>query len=149
MTQNLNNFLAAQNNKKYATKSGTKIHTLLKNIVLDDVSGNSGDAQIVEQIQQHPELKRFFAHNAQTEVPLAGTINGTFISRRLDRLLIDNATKTVSFIDYKTDTDKQTLFETYKKQLSEYAQLLRSAYQGYKITGYILWTQDWQLQQII
>ena len=52
-------------------------------------------------------------------------------------------------IDYKTDTDMDTFRDKYKKQLTEYAQLLCSAYPKYKITGFILWTQNWQLEKMI
>lgn len=149
MIQNLNNFLKEQNSKTHATQSGTKIHALLKNIVIDAKSDNVGDIKIIEQIQQHPELLPYFTKSAKTEVPIAGFVNNFFISRRIDRLLIDSDTKNISFIDYKTDTDKQVFVDKYKKQLNEYAQLLRSAYPEYKINGYILWTQDWQFEKII
>lgn len=149
MTHNLTDFLNAQNNKKLATASGTKIHTLLKNIKIDSVFGNTGDAEIIAQIQKHSELIPFFAKSAKTEVPIAGNINGIFISRRIDRLLINKEDKTIFFIDYKSDTDKQTFIDKYTKQLTEYARLLKSAYPDYKITGYILWLQDWQLEKVI
>lgn len=149
MTQNLNNFLTLQNNKKYATQSGTKIHALLKNIVIDDTIINNGNKEIVEEICLHPELKPFFVKSAQTEVPIAGFINGKFVSRRIDRLLINSATKTVSFIDYKTDTDKQIFVEKYKNQINEYAQLLKSAYPEYKVLGYVLWLHNWNLEQFV
>jgi len=149
MTQNLNDFLTTQTNKKYATQSGTKIHALLKNIVLDNKSGDVGNSEIIEQIKQYPELKQFFGPSAQTEVPIAGHINNVFLSRRIDRLLIDTQNKSIMFIDYKTDINKETFIDIYKKQLREYAQLLQSAFPGYKITGFILWIHDWQLEQII
>jgi len=149
MTQNLTDFLRATDNKKYATQSGTKTHVKLKNIVIDEMHGNRGDAEIINHILQVPNLKQYFCPNAQTEVPIAGFINGNFISRRIDRLLMNHKTKTIDFIDYKTDTNKDVFIEQYKKQLDEYAQLLRSAYPDYKIKGYILWTADWTLQQII
>ena len=149
MTRNLNDFLSTQNNKKYSTQKGTKIHTVLKTVILDAVSGNSGDSEIIRQIEQYPDLKPFFVASARTEVPVAGIINGVFLSRRIDRMVIDNNTKTITFLDYKTDTDKQTFIEKYKKQLSEYAQLLHSAFPNYKITGYILWLHDWELEKIV
>lgn len=149
MTQKLTDFLTAQNNKKYATQTGTRIHAQLKNVVIDAIFGNAGDIGIIEKIQHHPELIPYFNRCAKTEVPIAGYVNGIFISRRIDRLLIDNANKTISFIDYKSDTDKLIFSDKYKTQLNEYAQLLKSAYPEYKISGFILWLQDWQLEQII
>jgi len=149
MTQKLTEFLTIANNKKYATQNGTRIHTMLKNIVIDSTCANRGNIDIINQIKQRPNVCKYFAANAQTEVPIAGTINDTFISRRIDRLLIDEVSKTVEFIDYKSDIDKNEFIDKYKKQLNEYAQLLRSAYPNYKITGHILWLQDWDLEQII
>lgn len=147
MTQNLTNFLTSQSNKLYATQRGTNTHQLLRSIVFDN-GAFQGDKNMTEQIQNHPELQKFFTASALTEVAIAGYINGIFVSRRIDRLLINNETKTIDFIDYKTDTNKTEFLNKYKKQLSEYAQLLHSAYPNYKITGYILWTHDWLLEEI-
>lgn len=148
MTQKLNDFLTSINNKKHATQSGTNAHLLLKHIIIDgDIE--FGDKSLITEIKKHPGLQSFFGATAKTEVPIAGTINGVFISRRIDRLLINSETKTIEFIDYKTDTDKSLFIEKYTKQLHEYAQLLQSAYQKYKIIGYILWIQDWNLEKII
>lgn len=149
MTQNLNNFLKTQERQKYATQNGTKIHAQLQNVIVDDVHGCRGDADIIDKIKQNPNLCKYFCANAKTEVPIAGILNGIFVSRRIDRLLINNATKTIFFIDYKTDTNKTAFIDKYQKQLKEYAQLLRSAYPEHQIYGGILWLCDWQLQQII
>ena len=148
MTQNLTDFLTAQSNKHYATQSGTNTHQLLRSVVFDNGTFH-GDKNITEQIQNRPELQKFFTASARTEVAIAGYINGNFISRRIDRLLINNETKTIDFIDYKTDTNKTEFLNKYKKQLSEYAQLLHSAYPDHKITGYILWIHNWSLEEIV
>lgn len=147
MIQNLKDFLTGANNKEFAIKCGTKMHTALQGVVIDK-SGNRGDAELIETIINHPDLIPFFGANAKTEVPIAGPVNGHFISRRLDRLIINHDTKTVDFIDYKTDVDKTTFIEKYKRQLNEYRELLQSAYPEYKINGYILWTCDWCLENI-
>ena len=149
MAQNLNNFLKESDTKKYATQKGTRIHALLKNIVIDSINGDFGNQDIILKIKKHPELCKYFSATSKTEVPIAGYINGVFLSRRIDRLLIDDATKTVYFIDYKTDMDKNAFVEQYKYQLKEYAELLHSAYPDYKINGYILWLHDWALDKII
>ena len=149
MTQILTDFLNKNDNKKYATENGTKAHMLMQNVVIDDLHGNSGAPEIIEKIQKMPHLCKYFSHDAITEVPIAGFINGIFISRRIDRLLINHVTKTIEFIDYKTDIDKHEFIEKYKKQISEYEQLLHSAYPEYKIIGYILWLHNWDLEKII
>jgi hypothetical protein len=149
MTQNLNNFLTNAKNKKYATQHGTRTHSLLQNIIIDDVNGNQGDEHIISIIQNTPELPYYFSASAKTEVPIAGFINGVFISRRIDRLVIDTNSKIINFIDYKTDTDSRIFYDKYKKQLIEYAQLLHSAYPKYTISGSVLWLQDWHIEKII
>lgn len=149
MTQKLKDFLTGVQNKDFATKNGTQTHALLRHVVIDENGGVFGNADIVEIIKNKPDLMPFFTPNAQTEVPIAGKINGTFVSRRIDRLLINHDNKTIDFIDYKTDINKTEFIEKYKKQLIEYADLLQSAYPGYKINGYILWLHDWTLENII
>lgn len=148
MIQKLTDFLTGAKNKEFATQNGTRMHTLLQHVVVD-IDGCCGDTNIINIIKQHTELTRFFSTQAQTEVPIAGNIYGHFISRRIDRLLINHETKTIDFIDYKTDTDKTTFIDKYIKQLKEYECLLRLAHPGYKINGYILWLHDWQLDKII
>ena len=149
MTQTLKSFLTGENNNDFATHQGTQMHNLLQHIVVDEKTGNQGNPDIVKIIKNKPELKRFFVCNAKTEVPIAGKINGYFLSRRIDRLLINHDTKTIDFIDYKTDINKNEFIEKYKKQLNEYADLLHFVHPNYKINGYILWTHDWELNKII
>lgn len=148
MTQILKNFLTGAKNKEFATQTGTRAHAILQHVVID-ASGNFGTPELVSAIQKCPELKAFFDKNAKTEVSIAGFVNGHFISRRIDRLLINSNTKTLDFIDYKTDTDKTLFVEKYKGQLNEYYELLKSAYPDYKITGYILWLHDLVLDKMI
>lgn len=147
MTQTLRDFLTGAKNKEFAIKTGIQKHADLQHVVIDS-SGNIGNIELIKIIQNRPDLKPFFVKDAKTEVPIAGLINGHFISRRIDRFLINKTTKTIDFIDYKTDIDKTLFIEKYKHQLNEYHELLKSAYPDYKINGYILWTNDWVLQQI-
>lgn len=149
MTQTLKNFLTGAKNKEFATKTGTQIHAQLQHVIIDDINGNSGAPELIENIVKHPDIKLFFAPGAKTEVPIAGYINNRLVSRRIDRLLINPISKTIDFIDYKTDTDKTIFVEQYNRQLKEYATLLKSAYPDYKITGYILWLNDWTLDRKI
>ena len=151
MTQTLKDFLIGAKNKEFATKSGTNIHTKMRHIVVHGGERSVGDHDIVEIIKNRTDLLPFFVATnfPQTEVPIAGYINNTFVSRRIDRLLINHKSKTIDFMDYKTDINKNEFVEKYKKQLNEYAQLLHSAYPDYKISGYILWIHDWVLTQLV
>ncbi len=148
MTQNLNDFLTQNTQKSHAVQNGTLAHAKMQGIVIDSdyICGNS---DIINIIKERADLLPFFTKTAKTEVPIAGVIKGCFISRRIDRLLINHDTKTIDFIDYKTDIDKNAFAEKYKHQLKEYAELLHSAYPDYKINGYILWLHDWVLDKII
>ncbi len=148
MTQNLAKFLKEAKNKEFATSTGTQTHAILQHIIVD-LECESGDSDIIQIIKKRPDLQPFFTKNALNEVPIAGKIRERFISRRIDKLLINKTTKTIDFIDYKTDTDKSANFDKYKNQIQEYAELLCSAYPNYKINGYILWLHDWVLDKII
>lgn len=149
MTQTLESFLTGVQNKEFAIKTGTQMHKALQHVIVDDIAGNHGLPEIIKEIQNHPELKRFFAINTKTEVPIAGYINGCLISRRIDRMIISQESKVIDFVDYKTDVDKTTYIDKYKRQLNEYCELLKSAYPDYKINGYILWLSDWNLVKLI
>lgn len=148
MTQNLTKFLNEAKNKEYANSTGTQTHAVLQHIIIDS-EYESGDSAIIQIIKNHPDLLRFFTKTAQNEVPIAGKISGRFVSRRIDKLLINKTTKTIDFIDYKTDTDKSAHIDKYIKQIQEYAELLHSAYPEHQINGYILWLHDWVLDKII
>lgn len=149
MTQKLTEFLAQQESKKRSTQTGTNMHAIMQNVVVDDEFGDKGDERIVKKIRSLPQLKPYFCANAKTEVPVAGVINGVFVSRRIDRLLINQNTKTIDVIDYKTNIDRDEFIDKYKLQLKEYAELLHSAYPDYKINCYILWLHDWTFDKII
>ncbi len=130
--------------QRAATDFGTDIHRRLRNIVIDgDIA--TGDVDLVKKIRA-AKLEMFFRPDAKTEVPISGKINGCFLSRRIDRLLID---ETVCFIDYKTDADKTAFRDKYIAQMNEYAHLLRGIYSDRQIRGYIIWLHDFTLEEII
>ncbi|MCL1902599.1 MAG: hypothetical protein FWG18_03165 [Alphaproteobacteria bacterium] len=145
----LSDFLAVREKQKHAAAHGTDIHAQLQHITLGDAA--RGNADLIEKIQKNPEIARFFTQSPgitiRTEVPIAGNIGGRFISRRIDRMIIgDDA---IEFIDYKTDAVKDARRELYTAQLREYAELIRAAYPGRKVSGYILWLCDWELEQVV
>jgi ATP-dependent exoDNAse (exonuclease V) beta subunit len=148
MTQSLDNFLKEAKNKEFATSTGTQSHAILQHIVIDS-EHESGDSNMIQIIKRRPDLKPFFVRAAQNEAPIAGKIHGHFVSRRIDKLLINKTNKVIDFVDYKTDTTKSAHIDKYKNQIQEYAELLRSAYPEYQINGYILWLHDWSLDKII
>lgn len=143
----LNDILSAHDRTNFATSRGAQTHARLQNIVIDGAN-TRGDSELIQLIQSNPELVPFFVAAAMTEVPIAGTINNRFISRRIDRLLIDQENRTIAILDYKTDVDRTAFHDKYVIQLREYATLLRAIYSDYTITAHILWTHDFLLENV-
>lgn len=148
MKNTLNNFIKQRIQKKFATDTGTTAHKKLQFIVID-TNTEKGDPNLINKIKSNPELLKLFGSNAKTEIPIAGKINGKFISRRIDRLIVNESEKSVIFLDYKTDTNKEILRDKYVFQMNEYAKLLSDIYTNYSIKCYILWLSDWKLEKII
>ena len=132
---------------KRATESGTKTHALLAQVVIEE-NKTCGCPDLVKSILSVPGLAKFFGSKSKTEVPVAGFINGRFVSRRIDRLSIDEENKVVYILDYKTDTDRDTFIDMYRLQLQEYVKLVSQIYSDYKIQAFILWTHNWALERI-
>ena len=143
----LNNILTAHLRKHIATDTGLKIHTILQHLTTKTGLKDS-DPDLINKIKQTPELSRFFTKDSKTELPIAGTLNGKFISRRIDRININHTTKTIDILDYKTDTTHDKYYKKYKIQINEYIALLQQIYPDYQINGYILWTHDFLLEKI-
>lgn len=142
----MNEILSIIQRQRHATDAGAAVHKKLEFATADD-----------EIIKSHPELAPFFGPNAKTEVPIAGIIDGKFISRRIDRLVplagegVDGKAGRgggIYFMDYKTDTDKTRFYDQYVAQIREYSALLRAAYPGHNVHGFILWTNDFTLEEI-
>lgn len=143
----LHNIIQNAEHTRFATETGREMHRKLRNIVISDTR-STGDADLIGRICATPHLKQFFTVSSRTEVPIAGTINNRFISRRIDRLVIDNKARTIIVLDYKTDTDPDANRPQYIIQINEYIQLLNGMYPNYEITGYILWTHDFLLEKM-
>lgn len=147
MTTSLYDFIADQHRAQHATDAGTTMHERLRRVSIDG-DASRGDAALISHIIANPNLVEYFAPHAQTEVPIAGTINGKFISRRIDRMITDTAARRIKIMDYKTDIDCTARRAMYKKQLGEYCDLLQKIYPDFVVTAAILWTHDWTLEQI-
>lgn len=147
MTINLCEFIAGKHRDQYATGAGTNMHERLRQIVIV-ADGVHGDAELAKNIINNPALLEYFTADAKTEVPVAGTVNGKFISRRIDRMVIDHAEHRIKIMDYKTDTDCTTRRALYKHQLNEYCDLMRKIYPDFTVTAAILWTHNWTLESI-
>lgn len=143
----LNDILSAYDATKIATDTGTRMHDKLRHVVLDGAR-SSGDTALISRIQRIPQLAAMFTPNSQTEVPVAGTINGRFVSRRIDRMIVDHDTKTVNILDYKTDVSPDTFRDKYTAQVREYVALIRAIYPTYSVSGYLLWTHDFSLEKV-
>ena len=148
MSSKLSAVLSNINHQDYATTAGRDMHKKMQQIIIT-ATETIGDTEICDKIIHTPNLSRFFTPVSKTEVPIAGHINNHFISRRIDRLVINDTEKTVYILDYKTDADKLTFRDKYFNQLTEYTLLLSEIYPSYKISAYILWLHDFELEQVI
>ncbi len=147
MNNKIHNLVSDAESKKYATDAGRIMHAKLQSVRLGPTP--AGDADLIEKIMSAgDELKSFFGPDSKSEVPIAGFVNGRFISRRIDRLAVDDAHKTIRILDYKTDTDAQKFREKYVAQIHEYVALMKQIYPEYNVHGYILWLHNWQLESI-
>lgn len=143
MLNKLHDFLNDIEQQEKATMYGTAFHNRLQNLSLDNV-----DDELVQHILANPKLAKLFDDKSKSEVPIAGYINGQFVSRRIDRLRIDTTTKTIDILDYKTDKNHNEHRAHYITQLGEYKKLISEIYPDFKITCFILWIHDWTLEQI-
>ena len=147
MTSKLRDLLENHDRRTFATNTGTRTHARMQHVTIDGVH-ESGDAELIRGIKSCPGLAEYFSAQSRTEVPVAGYINGRFISRRIDRMHINPATKTITVLDYKTDSDKSAFHDKYVAQLNEYRALLRKIYPDHTISCRILWIHDWTVEII-
>ncbi|MBO4700801.1 MAG: hypothetical protein J5620_03590 [Alphaproteobacteria bacterium] len=148
MTNKIQDLINAKSRQEYATTAGRAMHTQMQHIFYTG-HGWVGNANITKRISGISELMEYMGVLSRTEVPIAGTVNGKFISRRIDRLYVNNDTKKVVVLDYKTDADKNLFYKKYCEQLTEYYELLKQIYKGFNIECKILWLGDFTLENII
>ncbi len=143
----ISEILKAKKSSEFATNAGTNMHAEMQRIIIDG-ENLRGNSDIIQKIKNNPKILPWFTKSARVEVPIAGKINGKIISRRIDRLIINDNLREIIFIDYKTDVNRETYSNKYKIQLNEYAKLLKNIYPEYKISGYILWLSDFEFDLI-
>ena len=148
MTNKISDLISKNSHAEYATRAGQKMHAQMQRVFYT-THGWIGELNIVNRVSRIPELMEFMGPLSRAEVPVAGTVNGKFISRRIDRLYVNYDTKKVVILDYKTDIDKNLFFEKYCEQLKEYYELLKQIYNGFDIQCKILWLNDFTLENII
>lgn len=148
MTNKLNDLINAKTHQDYATASGRMMHAEMGHVFFAP-NGAIGDSDLLERLSSVPELVEIMGPLSHTEVPVAGYVNNRFISRRIDRLYINNDIKRIVILDYKTDVDKKLFYKKYTEQLKEYYALLKQIYQDYNIECKILWLNDFTLENII
>lgn len=147
MTDTLRELLKQHDAASHAIDVGTHMHEKMRHVFIrgDD---SRGDADIIQKITAHKELLQFFDTNSQTEVPVAGFVRGKFISRRIDRMVINHDAKTILILDYKTDTSPDEHRDAYHAQVAEYVDLLRMIYPKYTVHGFILWLHNFELESV-
>lgn len=148
MANSLRELLQEEQSRSFATECGTKMHARLRTVVIDGGAAR-GDEQLAARIAACPMLAEFFTPDAMTEVPVAGELDGRFLSRRIDRMIVGHQYKKIRILDYKSDVSRDAMRAKYVLQLTEYKRLMQRIYPGHEITAYILWTHDWQLEKIV
>lgn len=148
MTNKVSDLINKISHSEYATATGRNMHAQMQRMFYTN-DGWMGAPDIINHISNIPGLMEFMGPLSRTEVPVAGTINGKFISRRIDRLYINYDAKKIVILDYKTDIDKNLFFEKYREQLKEYYELLKQIYNDFDIQCKILWLNDFTLENVI
>lgn len=147
MTDKLETLLTQMERAEQATMAGRRMHALLRRLQINSNDEHT-ENELLQKISERLDIAEFFSQSAMTEVPIAGKINGKFISRRIDRMLINDASRQIKILDYKTDTDETTLHDKYVAQIGEYIALVRDAYPNYNVRGYILWMHNLTLEEV-
>ena len=147
MTNELQKLIDAKAKTERTTGLGRFMHARMQMVFCNNGTW-VGDADIVAKLKTIPDLMDIMGPDSRVEVPIAGTINGRFISRRIDRLYVNNKAKKVIVLDYKTDIDKSLFYTKYIAQLTEYRKLLEQIYKGFDIECKILWLNDFTLENI-
>ena len=149
MTNKLMKLMDDMAHQDFAMKSGTDMHAKLKKIFFDVNGGVSGDADIAAKLAHNKELIEYMGPLSRTEVPIAGYLDARFKSLRIDRLYLNDQTKQIVIIDYKTDLDKEKFHREYIAQLKGYQRLLTDAYPGFSVAAKILWLNDFTLENVV
>lgn len=144
----LNKIMHDIESAEFATAAGTDMHAQMAKIRFQN-GDFVGPADIVSKIKTHTELSEIMGPLSRSEVPLAGYVDGVFLSRRVDRLYVNKDTKTVVVLDYKTDANKKKYYEKYRVQLMEYYKLLKEIFPDFNIKCKILWLNDFTLENVI
>ncbi len=147
MTTDIHALLSERDRAQRATDMGTHTHKKMQHIFIGGDT-EQGDPNHIAHIKQNPSLLKFFGPQSRAEVPVAGTVNGRFISRRIDRLFTDPVAKIVEILDFKTDINKDKYHDNYVYQLREYITLMRQIYPDFTVRAHILWTHDWTLESV-
>lgn len=149
MRQNkLNKIIHDIESAEFATATGTDMHARMSKIKFQN-GDFVGDKEIVSKIKTNAELCEIMGPLSRAEVPLAGYIDGVFLSRRVDRLYVNKDTKAAVVLDYKTDIDRKKYYEKYRVQLMEYYKLLKEIFPDFNIKCKILWLNDFTLENVI
>lgn len=149
MKQNkLNKIIHNIESAEFATATGTDMHARMSKIKFQN-GDFVGDKEIISKIKTNTELCEIMGPLSRAEVPLAGYVDGAFLSRRVDRLYVNENTKTVIVLDYKTDINRKKYYEKYRVQLTEYYKLLKEIFPNFNIKCKILWLNDFTLENVI
>jgi ATP-dependent helicase/nuclease subunit A len=94
------------------------------------------------KVINHDEFKHIFADNSFCERDIAGILNGIAVTKRIDKMVINE--DEIIIIDYKSgaETDK------YREQMLEYKLLIEQIYPDKKVSCFLLWIDSLKLTEV-
>ena len=108
---------------------------------------------IVKEVMRLVNDEKFrivFDENSRAEVSVMGMVDDKIVSAQLDRVVIkDNE---VFIFDYKTNRPAASKIDevasAYIKQMNVYKKLMEKIYPDKKVSGYIVWTNTFNIMQV-
>ncbi len=150
--------------KSNLTNRGTIIHRLLEilpnykneqipqasNLIFNDYNLIDENSKLdllneAKSIINNPDFNFIFNNKSQAEIEVSGYVDGQLVNGKIDRLIIDEQSKNIYIIDFKTHQnikDENLIFENYKPQMFLYYKLIKMAYTEYLVKPAILLTSS-------
>ena len=101
--------------------------------------------EVVEKLLAAPELKPcFYVADAEVQTELE-VVNSLGHTKRLDRLIINEKTKEVRIVDYKSGADVEG---KYQEQVKEYIAILKELHPRYTVKGFLVYMDKLEVQEV-
>ncbi len=101
-------------------------------------------------VLDHPDWQPLFGPGSRAEVPVAGVVDGTAISGRIDRLVVEPGR--VRVLDFKTNRPAPRRVGDvpvgYLRQMAAYRALIAKVYENHEVECGLLWTDGPRLMTL-